>query len=186
MESIFESLENLNVSEACFEDIIGLVEEYLSEGRLVDDNGNKTEAYYNLRDGMVQKLNDEKSIARGQRKQHQKEAKKSEKLAKEIEKNVIPKKEHDHSIAVGNQLEREASYTDSFNRLGRNNPETMRKLEQVKSARKKGHETFSDLQTARNAANGKRWNAYVEDRRAREAQSKTAEKSLKARRLGNS
>ena len=31
MESIFESLENLNVSEECFEDIVGLVEEYLSE-----------------------------------------------------------------------------------------------------------------------------------------------------------
>ena len=28
---IFESLENLNVSEECFEDIVGLVEEYLSE-----------------------------------------------------------------------------------------------------------------------------------------------------------
>lgn len=31
MESIFESLENLQVSEGCFEDIVGLVEEYLSE-----------------------------------------------------------------------------------------------------------------------------------------------------------
>ena len=31
MESIFESLENLNVSEECFEDIIGLVEEYINE-----------------------------------------------------------------------------------------------------------------------------------------------------------
>lgn len=30
---IFESLENLPVSEACFEDIVGLVEEYLSEGK---------------------------------------------------------------------------------------------------------------------------------------------------------
>ena len=29
--NIFESLENLNVSEECFEDIVGLVEEYLSE-----------------------------------------------------------------------------------------------------------------------------------------------------------
>lgn len=28
---IFESLENLNVSEECFEDIIGLVEEYIHE-----------------------------------------------------------------------------------------------------------------------------------------------------------
>ena len=31
MESIFESLENLPVSEGCFEDIIGLVEEYINE-----------------------------------------------------------------------------------------------------------------------------------------------------------
>ena len=30
---IFESLENLNVSEECFQDIVGLVEMYLSEGR---------------------------------------------------------------------------------------------------------------------------------------------------------
>ena len=29
--NIFESLENLQVSEGCFEDIIGLVEEYISE-----------------------------------------------------------------------------------------------------------------------------------------------------------
>lgn len=28
---IFESLENLNVSEECFEDIVGLVEEYINE-----------------------------------------------------------------------------------------------------------------------------------------------------------
>lgn len=28
---IFESLENLNVSEGCFEDIVGLVEEYINE-----------------------------------------------------------------------------------------------------------------------------------------------------------
>jgi hypothetical protein len=28
---IFESLENLQVSEACFEDIVGLVEEYINE-----------------------------------------------------------------------------------------------------------------------------------------------------------
>ena len=32
MESIFESLENLNVSEECFEDIIRLVEKQLNEG----------------------------------------------------------------------------------------------------------------------------------------------------------
>ena len=31
MESIFESLENLNVSEECFEDIIGLVQKQLNE-----------------------------------------------------------------------------------------------------------------------------------------------------------
>ena len=31
MESIFESLENLNVSEECFENIINIVEEYLYE-----------------------------------------------------------------------------------------------------------------------------------------------------------
>ena len=30
--NIFESLENLNVSEECFEDIIGLVEELLDKG----------------------------------------------------------------------------------------------------------------------------------------------------------
>lgn len=29
--NIFESLENLNVSEECFEDIVGLVEEYINE-----------------------------------------------------------------------------------------------------------------------------------------------------------
>lgn len=34
---IFESLENLNVSEECFEDIVGLVEMYLSEGEKVDN-----------------------------------------------------------------------------------------------------------------------------------------------------
>ena len=31
--NIFESLENLNVSEECFNDIMGIVEEILSEGR---------------------------------------------------------------------------------------------------------------------------------------------------------
>ena len=31
MESIFESLENLNVSEECFNEIMGIVEEILSE-----------------------------------------------------------------------------------------------------------------------------------------------------------
>lgn len=31
MESIFESLENLNVSEECFNDILGIVEEYINE-----------------------------------------------------------------------------------------------------------------------------------------------------------
>lgn len=34
---IFESLENLNVSEECFEDILGIVEELLSEGDHLDD-----------------------------------------------------------------------------------------------------------------------------------------------------
>ena len=40
---IFESLENLNVSEECFEDILNIVEEYISLGgislRLVDTAG---------------------------------------------------------------------------------------------------------------------------------------------------
>ena len=31
MESIFESLENLNVSEECFNDIVGIIEEYILE-----------------------------------------------------------------------------------------------------------------------------------------------------------
>lgn len=31
MESIFESLENLNVSEGCFNEIKGIVEEYINE-----------------------------------------------------------------------------------------------------------------------------------------------------------
>lgn len=35
--NIFESLENLNVSEECFEDIIGLVEEYIHEVYTVSD-----------------------------------------------------------------------------------------------------------------------------------------------------
>jgi hypothetical protein len=30
---IFESLENLQVSEACFEDIVGIIEEYISESK---------------------------------------------------------------------------------------------------------------------------------------------------------
>ena len=35
--SIFESLENLNVSEECFDDIMGIVEELLSEGDNLKD-----------------------------------------------------------------------------------------------------------------------------------------------------
>lgn len=57
---IFESLENLNVSEECFNDIVELVEEYLGEGRregetlqayksrLIDDQMDKQgDKYYN-------------------------------------------------------------------------------------------------------------------------------------------
>jgi hypothetical protein len=46
MESIFESLENLNVSEECFNDIVGIVEEYLGENILQTiENGYGTSTY---------------------------------------------------------------------------------------------------------------------------------------------
>ena len=36
MESIFESLENLNVSEKCFEDIVGLIKHFMGESAKED------------------------------------------------------------------------------------------------------------------------------------------------------
>jgi hypothetical protein len=48
---IFESLETLNVSEECFNDIVGLVEEYLSEG--VNINNVVDRAKENLYDDVL-------------------------------------------------------------------------------------------------------------------------------------
>lgn len=44
---IFESLENLNVSEECFEDIVGLVEMYLNEEDSLDDGSHIRKRYGN-------------------------------------------------------------------------------------------------------------------------------------------
>ena len=44
MTSIFESLENLNVSEECFDDIMGIVEELLNEGYNLHDTVRKVQA----------------------------------------------------------------------------------------------------------------------------------------------
>ena len=51
MESIFESLENLNVSEECFDEIMGIVEDLLSEDiksyaqKKAEEAGNKENKY---------------------------------------------------------------------------------------------------------------------------------------------
>ena len=51
MENIFESLENLNVSEECFNDIMGIVEELLSE---------------NIRDAIIAKHGEPTYTSKGQ------------------------------------------------------------------------------------------------------------------------
>ena len=47
--NIFESLENLPVSEACFEDIMSIVEYYLSENAVDDYAAKKAEEYKNAK-----------------------------------------------------------------------------------------------------------------------------------------
>ena len=54
MTDIFESLENLPVSEACFEDIIGLVETFLSEGKNIQNSWNN--ASPEVKDKVTDKL----------------------------------------------------------------------------------------------------------------------------------
>ena len=62
MESIFESLENLNVSEECFNEIMGIVEELLNEEDSLDDGSHirkkyREPEYEKNKDGSI-KLND--------------------------------------------------------------------------------------------------------------------------------
>jgi hypothetical protein len=97
--NIFENLENLQVSEECFNDIMGIVEEILSEDRLVDDNGRKTDDYFDLRDRMTSKLKDQKATASALRKQELKKDKEGKREEKEIEKTELPKVEHDYVIS---------------------------------------------------------------------------------------
>ena len=78
---IFESLENLNVSEECFDEIMGLVEELLSEGEKVDN-------YYRTK---LEKVNQDLASAKShQRKLNNTVDKKTNKeYKKAVNKNFI-------------------------------------------------------------------------------------------------
>ena len=149
MESIFESLENLPVSEGCFEEIMDLVEAILDEGRLVDDNGRRTDAYFDLRDKMTSKLKDQKAMASALRKQELKKDKEGKREEKEIEKTELPKVEHDYVISDGNLQNAKARYSHELEKNGKHNPVTKRALESVKHFKKQNDK-------AREAVNGVR------------------------------
>ena len=108
--NIFESWENLNVSEECFNEIMGIVEAILSEDRLVDDSGKKTDAYYELKDKMIGKLQDKKATASATRKHHEKQAIAHKKEEKKIAKQELPRAEYNKQIAWGNRANAHANY----------------------------------------------------------------------------
>ena len=50
MESIFESLENLNISEACFKDIVSIIEEIIDEVSKDDADAVSLQRYINRKE----------------------------------------------------------------------------------------------------------------------------------------
>lgn len=141
---IFESLEELNVSEECFEDILNIVEDLLSEDRLIDDNGRRTDAFYELRDNMTAKLKDQKATASALRKQELKKAKRAKQEADKIEKEELPKADHNLQIASGDRMNTAARYHHDLNQHGRHNPVSKRSLESAKYFRKKHKEALKN------------------------------------------
>ena len=86
--SIFESLENLNVSEECFDEIMGIVEELLGEGR--EPFETQQDYKQRLQKHFGPKLNDAKSTQKAIAKHHNKVAKglKKEEKALRDERNA--------------------------------------------------------------------------------------------------
>lgn len=55
--NIFESLENLNVSEECFNDIMGIVEKLITEADNENNNGNSKEPINFRKEQIAKRIN---------------------------------------------------------------------------------------------------------------------------------
>lgn len=176
---IFENLENLNVSEECFDSIMDIVEELLDEGRLVDDDGKRTEAYYDWKNKVLDDIQDKKATASAIRKHETKLSKASKKEEKRIGKEELPKAEYDVRIAWGDTASTNADYQHFANK---ENPSTEEKriaknlkghlernVEREKEARQK-------LQNVKNKIGNAAWNAYKHEENA--SKQKTRAKNL--------
>ena len=80
MESIFESLENLQVSEACFDEVLTLIEEYINE----------------LNDGTYRRARDIAKAVADEQEKYKKNVKSAEDL-KNVEDDIIKKR---HQAAI--------------------------------------------------------------------------------------
>ena len=120
--NIFESLENLNVSEECFEDIVRIVEELLSEGVNLDD--------------MVSKLEQEGKIPRKPYRLHKKAAQIKGtndfyyKDGKGYVKSGVPSKNFSKSTLNGNN-DTSKNEKDSIKAAQRRNTERRMKIGEV-------------------------------------------------------
>ena len=179
--NIFENLENLNVSEECFNDIMGIVEEILNEDRLVDDNGKKTDAYYALKDKMIDKLQDKKATASSIRKHHEKQAVASKKEEKRIAKQELPKAEYNKQIAWGNRANAHANYDYYKNKEGKSSGDE--RAEQnwkswVDKTDKDDEEAYNKLQDVRSKIANASLKSY-------DSKKKAGEEKIKARDLSD-
>ena len=130
---IFESLENLNVSEECFEDIVGIVEEYIHEilvgtdeyGKKVDpEKGAGAKDFYDGQYSMKRAL--KKHFApklRGQAKHAIKANKGREKEAKQIhdegeQQDINKQKAHDAYMAqLDKNTQARTNWTQAYKQM---------------------------------------------------------------------
>lgn len=174
--NIFENLENLNVSEACFDSIIKIVEDLISEDRLIDDNGKKTDAYYELKDKVINNLQNKKATSSAIRKHYQKQAKASEKEMKRIQQEELPKAEYNNRIAWGDAASLTASYNHYKNKENPT-PEEKQATKNLKSnldAAVKNHdEKLKKLQDVKNKIVDASLNRFDNQDKAKKEGSKT-------------
>lgn len=165
-----------SLSESCFNDIINIVEALLFEGRLVDDNGNRTDAFYELKDKVLKTLPDKKATSSATRKHYQKQAKAYDKEEKRVAKEELPQAEHNKRNAWGYNANAQAHYNHYANK---ENPSASDKqaAENWKSIANRtaqdDEKAYQNLQNVKRKIVDASWNKHKKEDQARKEQLKT-------------
>lgn len=132
--SILESLENLNVSEECFKDIISLVEELLGENAVDDYAAKKEEEYKNARKLVKHYANTSDKEASKQYNKQVGKVKKAENRVMWAEGDLIDSAPSEDSFKTKQeQQEDDARATSNWGNAVRNLNQEKGKLNQIKN-----------------------------------------------------